>query len=192
MAPKKRASESEGARKFSCSPGRTSWRLSKKGDRKERVGRVLQIRRERLTRRSLVGHATHVGNEVIPAPGSRARYFVKGEFARSPNGIELLGGATELDLPMRSSWSALEWPLVCAPASLIAVLALVGGRRTGRGDRHGIVRRPARESLGLHVQHRPAPPPTAAEPSVLPLVAVIAKAADGLRLRAKMERIGRC
>jgi hypothetical protein len=90
------------------------------------VGQVIQIRCDRLTRRSPFLLPTHIGNQPIPAPGSRARFFLQGQSALPPNGIELLEGATELDLPMKSPWLALlEWPLVLLAAVALALVVLI-------------------------------------------------------------------
>jgi len=92
----------------------------------EAVGQIVQIRCDRLTRRSPFLLPTHLGNQPIPAPGSRARFFLVGQSALPPNGIELLEGATELDLPMQSPWLALlEWPLVLLPAAALALVVLI-------------------------------------------------------------------
>ncbi len=73
------------------------------------------------------------GQQHIPAPGSRARFFVrggsnvKGGSALEPNGIELLEGATELNLPVRRRSQAvllLDWPLVLLPVGALALLVL--------------------------------------------------------------------
>src|SRR5947209_8638370 len=58
----------------------------------EVAGQLLPIRCDRLTRRSPFGLPTHGGNRPIPAPGSRAKFFLEGQSALAPNGIELLEG----------------------------------------------------------------------------------------------------
>jgi hypothetical protein len=90
------------------------------------VGRTMTVRCDRLTRMSPFMLPTHDGNESIPAPGSRAKFFLAGGSALAPNGIEVLDGGAELDLPMKPAWQAfLEWPLLIVPLVVLVLIALL-------------------------------------------------------------------
>ncbi len=89
-----------------------------------KVGDSIRVGCWRLTRHSFLPLATDSGQRQIPAVGSRARFFMNGESAFHPNGIEVIDGGAFLHLPMRSPWTALlEWPLLLIPT---AGLALIG------------------------------------------------------------------
>jgi hypothetical protein len=87
-------------------------------------GKVVQVECDRLTRVSPFGLPTHQGNESIPAAGSRAKFFLAGNTALAPNGIEVLDGGAELNLPMKSALTAfMEWPLIVAPIATVFLVA---------------------------------------------------------------------
>jgi hypothetical protein len=98
----------------------------------------ISIRCDRLTRPSPYGLPTHEGNASIPAPSSRARFYLIEGAAMSPNGIEVLDGGAELDLPLKASWWAFfEWPHVLLPlvvilTILVAVFWKASSRRKNR------------------------------------------------------------
>jgi hypothetical protein len=97
-----------------------------KGKPDAEVGQTIQIRCDRLTRPSPLMLATHIGNEPFPAPDGRARFYLERQSAIAPNGVELLDGAAELDLPMKDPWIAfIEWPLVLLPAAGLVLLLLI-------------------------------------------------------------------
>jgi hypothetical protein len=89
-------------------------------------GKVIEIECDRLTRMSPFMLPTHDGNEVIPVADSRAKFYLVGGAALAPNGIELLDGGAELNLPMKSAMGAfLEWPLVLVPLVVLVLIALL-------------------------------------------------------------------
>jgi hypothetical protein len=97
-----------------------------KGKPEARVGQILQVSCERVTRPSLYPLPGDLGQRQIPAVGSRARFFVRNEYAIAPNGVEVIEGGSELDLPMKSKWTALlELPFVLLPVVALALLALM-------------------------------------------------------------------
>jgi hypothetical protein len=96
------------------------------------VGATVRVRCWRLTQ--YVFPENDFGQQDIPAPGSRARFFVRGGSqvkegaALEPNGIQLLEGATGLQFPARRLSQAvflLDWPLVLLPIGALLLLALV-------------------------------------------------------------------
>jgi hypothetical protein len=71
--------------------------VEKDGQPATQIGQTVAIDCWKLTRR--VSPYTDIGQLHIPGVGSRARFYVKGNSAMHPNGIEMLEGA-ELKLPI--------------------------------------------------------------------------------------------
>ncbi len=118
-----------------------------KGDAKK--GEMIEVRCWRVVKKPREGVLWDIGHDYIPAPGSRAEFFLERQSGRIwdaqwPNGIKGQQGAASLDLPLRPAdpppaskvqpASTFAWPYLLAGggAGVLLLVLLVSMLRHRR------------------------------------------------------------